>query len=110
MLRSLVFIKFVHTAIFAFFSACIALVVFSAVSGVIVWLTWAAFVLVLLEATVFFGNGWRCPLTDYAERLGAVNGSVADIFLPTWFAKRLPVIAGSIFVLASIGLLLRVLG
>jgi hypothetical protein len=109
MVRSLVFIKAVHTAIFVFFSACIALVVFSAVTGVIGWLTWVAFALVLLEAIVFLGNGWRCPLTDYAERLGADNGSVADIFLPLWFAKRLPVIAGGIFGLASLGLMLRVI-
>jgi hypothetical protein len=108
LLRSLYFVKFVHTLIFVFFSACIAIVVFSAVTGLIGRLTWVALVLVLIEAAVFFGNGWRCPLTNYAEKLGAANGSVADIFLPTWFAKRLPVIAGSIFGVASLVLVLRV--
>jgi hypothetical protein len=107
MLKSLVFIKSVHTLIFVFFSACIGVVIFSATTGLIGWLTWTAFVLVLLEAAVFLGNGYRCPLTDYAENLGAVSGSVADIFLPTWFAKRLPVIAGSIFIFASVVLVIR---
>ena len=109
MLRSLVFIKSVHTAIFVFFSICIAIVVFSALTGQVGLLTWLAFVLVLIEVAVFLGNGYRCPLTDYAEKLGAKNGSVADIFLPLWFAQRLPVIAGSIFVLSSLVLFLRVL-
>jgi hypothetical protein len=105
--RSLFFIKFIHTLIFVFFSVCIGIVIFSALTGLIGWLTWTAFVLVLLEAAVFLGNGYRCPLTNYAEKLGASNGSVADIFLPLWFAKRLPVIAGSIFILASLVLAYR---
>jgi hypothetical protein len=109
MLRSLFFIKFVHTLIFVFFSVCIGIVIFSSASGLISWLTWTAFVLVLIEAAVFLGNGYRCPLTDYAEKMGATNGSVADIFLPPWFAKRLPVIAGSIFIVASVVLVLRVI-
>jgi hypothetical protein len=109
-LQSLVFIKSVHTLIFVFFSVCIGVVIFSAATGLIGWLTWTAFGLVLLEAAVFLGNGYRCPLTDYAEKLGAKSGSVADIFLPTWFAKRLPVIAGSIFILASVVLVIRAMG
>jgi hypothetical protein len=107
--RSLVFIKAVHTLIFVFFSVCIAIVVFSALTGQIGGLTWLALVLVLIEAAVFFGNGWRCPLTNYAEKLGADNGSVADIFLPIWFAKRLPVIAGTIFGLAALVVVFRAL-
>jgi hypothetical protein len=107
MLQSIFFIKFVHTLIFLFFAACIGIVVFSAVSGWVATITWVAFGLVWLEAAIFFGNGWRCPLTAYAERLGARNGSVADIFLPLWFARRLPVIAGTIFGLASVVLLTR---
>jgi hypothetical protein len=107
--RSIFWIKFVHTLIFVFFAACIGVVVYSAITGWITSLTWIAFGLVLLEAAVFLGNGYRCPLTNYAEKLGAASGSVADIFLPPWFAKRLPVIAGSIFVLASLVLLFRVI-
>jgi hypothetical protein len=107
MLQSIFFIKFVHTLIFLFFAACIGIVVFSALSGWVNTITWVAFGLVWLEAAIFFGNGWRCPLTAYAERLGARNGSVADIFLPLWFARRLPVIAGTIFGLASVVLLTR---
>jgi hypothetical protein len=41
---------------------------------------------------VFAGNGFRCPLTRVAERLGAEHGSVTDIYLPRWFARNLPAI------------------
>ena len=107
LLTSIFFIKLIHTFIFVFFSVCIGIVVFSAITGQISVITWSAFILVLLETAVFVGNGWRCPLTNYAEKLGATNGSVADLFVPVWFAKRLPVIAGTIFGLASLVILIR---
>lgn len=44
------------------------------------------------ESVIFAANGFRCPLTDVAESLGADDGSVTDIFLPHWFAHSLPVI------------------
>jgi hypothetical protein len=44
------------------------------------------------ESLIFAGNGFRCPLTGVAERLGAERGSVTDIHLPRWFARNLPAI------------------
>jgi hypothetical protein len=44
------------------------------------------------ESLIFAANGFRCPLTDVAESLGADDGSVTDIFLPRWFAHNLPAI------------------
>ena len=44
------------------------------------------------ESVIFAANGFRCPLTDMAESLGADEGSVTDIFLPRWFAHSLPAI------------------
>jgi hypothetical protein len=107
---AIVFIKAVHTLIFLFFAACIGVVMYSAISGWITQITWIALWLVVLEYLIFMGNGWRCPLTNYAEQLGAENGSVANIFLPLWFAKRLPWIAGTIFVVASLVVAVRALG
>src|SRR5829696_8098335 len=34
------------------------------------------------ESALFAANGFRCPLTDVAESLGAESGSVTDIYLP----------------------------
>jgi hypothetical protein len=47
---------------------------------------------VAAESLIFAGNGFRCPLTQVAERLGAERGSVTDIYLPRWFARNLPAI------------------
>jgi hypothetical protein len=44
------------------------------------------------ECVVFAGNGFRCPLTDVAQRLGAEHVAVTDIYLPRWFAHDLPAI------------------
>ena len=41
---------------------------------------------------VFAANGFRCPLTEVAESLGAERGSVTDIYLPAWLARNLPAI------------------
>jgi hypothetical protein len=57
--------------------------------------------LVAGECLVFAANGFRCPLTAVAESLGAKDGSVTDIFLPTWFAKRLPAIHVPLIALAG---------
>ena len=48
--------------------------------------------IVATESVVFAANGFRCPLTELAESRGAKSGSVTDIYLPSWFARRLPVI------------------
>ena len=56
--------------------------------------------LVAGETAIFVGNGFRCPLTQVAERLGAERGSVTDIYLPRWFAHNLPAIHAPLLVLA----------
>ena len=53
------------------------------------------------EALVFAGNGFRCPLTDLAERYGAHSGSVTDIYLPKWFAHNMPAIHAPLLVLMT---------
>jgi hypothetical protein len=44
----------------------------------------------LTESLVFAVNGWCWPLRGLAEELGAESGRVSDIFLPRWFADRIP--------------------
>jgi hypothetical protein len=50
---------------------------------------------------VFAGNGFRCPLTELAERYGAQDGSVTDIYLPKWFAHNMPAIHTPLLVLMT---------
>ncbi len=93
-------IKLVHTVIFAVLSACVLYVLLSgALDRVTVW-TWAAMAAIAIEGVVLAASGGKCPLTVAAERLGAADGSVSDIFLPRWFADRIFPICGTLFAVA----------
>jgi hypothetical protein len=49
----------------------------------------AAFAIAAGETLVYVGNGFRCPLTGLAERLGSQHGQVTDIFLPKRLADNI---------------------
>ena len=102
-------VKLIHTVIFWLLSACVLYVLFSGVADHITTWTWVAVGLVVLESVVLAASGWTCPLTILAERLGAVRGSVTDIFLPKWFADRIFPICGTTFGVALLLTLFRVL-
>jgi hypothetical protein len=48
-------------------------------------------------------------LTPLAERQGAQRGSVADIFLPKWFADRIFPVCGTLYVIALVMIAVRLL-
>jgi hypothetical protein len=52
------------------------------------------------ESALFAANGFRCPLTDVAESLGAERGSVTDMYRPKWLAHWLPAIQVPLLALA----------
>jgi hypothetical protein len=54
------------------------------------------------ESLIYAANGFRCPLTQLAESLGAERGSVTDLYLPKWFAHNLPAIHVPLLVLAAL--------
>lgn len=98
-------VKLVHTAIFASLSWAVLYTFYSGITGRVSRKTGVAVVAVLGEAVIFAGNGFRCPLTKVAESLGAENGTVGDIFLPAWFARRLPQISSTIMAIGLLGML-----
>jgi hypothetical protein len=53
------------------------------------------------ESLIFAANGFRCPLTQVAQCVGAEHGSVTDIYLPRWFARNLPAIHVPLILLAG---------
>jgi len=53
------------------------------------------------ESLIFVADGFRCPLTQLAEHLGAERGSVTDIYLPDWLAHNLPGIHVPLIALAA---------
>ena len=101
-------IKLVHTFIFWVLNLCVAYALFSGVSDRITMWTWVAVGLLFLESVILAVSGWTCPLTTLAERSGAVRGSVSDIFLPRWFADRIFPICGTLYGIALLMLVFRV--
>jgi hypothetical protein len=102
-------IKVLHTLIFWILSACVAYTLFSSITGYITRMTWVAVCLLLVESVILAISGWTCPLTLLAERQGAARGSVADIFLPKYFADRIFPICGTLYAIALALLAWRVI-
>ena len=101
-LRSkLVVIKVVHTAVWAFFAACIVAVPFVALAGQLRGATVLS-VVVLGEVVVLVLNGMRCPLTDVAQRYTDDRRDNFDIYLPLWLARKNKRIFGALFVAGEV--------
>jgi hypothetical protein len=102
-------VKLVHTLIFAVLSACVIYIVISgSINRITLW-TWVAIVAIVIEGLVLAVSGGRCPLTAVAERLGASDGSVADIFLPRWFADRIFPICGTLYLIGCVIVAIRLM-
>jgi hypothetical protein len=102
-------VKIFHTVVFAVLSACVLYVLYSGALGPVTFWTWVSIGAVVIEGLILAASGWKCPLTSVAERLGAERGSVADIFLPGWFADRLFPICGTLFLLGCVLVTVRLL-
>ena len=87
-------IKFVHSLILWIVSVAVGYLLYSGITNHLNTWTWVALTLVLFESAVLLVSGWKCPLSAWAERHGAAEGSVAQIFLPRWLADRLFLICG----------------
>jgi len=94
---SLVGVKLVHTAAWAFFAGCIVALPVAAWQGSF---GWAAVLVgfVCVEIVVLAANGMRCPLTDVAARYTEDRRDNFDIYLPLWLARHNKVIFGWMFV------------
>jgi len=94
-------VKAVHTLAWFSIEACIAYVLYAGFARRSDRRAGIAAGVVAAETLIFAGNGFRCPLTQVAERLGAERGSVTDIYLPRWFARNLPAIHVPLIALAA---------
>ena len=88
-------IKAIHTAIFASIAGAILLALWDGILGRPQLRTAIAGALVVTETAAYVTNNQVCPLTPLAEELGAARGSVVDMFLPAWAARRIPLVAGT---------------
>ena len=89
---ALVAVKSIHTLAWFSIEACVVYLLVAGFAGRTDRRAAVAAAVVGGESLLFAANGFRCPLTDVAESLGAEDGSVTDIFLPRWFARNLPAI------------------
>lgn len=97
---TLVAVKAVHTLAWFSIEACMVYLLYAGFANRTDRRAAIAAIVVGGETFVFAANGFRCPLTDVAESLGAESGSVTDIYLPRWFAHNLPAIHVPLIVLA----------
>ncbi len=107
---TVVHVKAIHTLIFVVLSGCVLYVIASGAFNRITHWTWVAVVAIVLEGMILLVFRGRCPLTTVAERLGASDGSVSDIFLPRWFADRIFPICTTMFLLGCAFVAARLLG
>jgi hypothetical protein len=99
---ALTVIKGIHTVIFASVAACIVIFLADGVLGRPGRRGMTAMAIALAESAIYASNNQVCPLTPLAEELGAERGSVADIFLPDWASRRIPLVGGSALLLALV--------
>lgn len=104
--QTLVWIKLLHTVIWAVMATSILAI---PVTAVLDRFDWAAglSVLVLLECGVLAANHGRCPLTDLAARYTVRREENFDIYLPRWLARNNKVIFGTLFILSEFVVLAR---
>jgi hypothetical protein len=94
-------IKAFHTLAWLSIESCVVYVLYAGLVGRTDRRVGVAAAVVTGETLVFAGNGFRCPLTELAERYGADTGSVTDIYLPNWFAHNIPAIHAPLLVLMT---------
>ncbi len=96
--RQLRVVKVAHTAVWAFFAACVLGIPVAAArddfgtAGLLIGC-------VAVESLVLVFNRMRCPLTDVAARYTADRRDNFDIYLPEWLARYNKHIFGSLYVI-----------
>ena len=99
-------IKALHTAIWAFFAACILALPLAAALRRFDWAILLT-VLILAECAVLTLNRGRCPLTGLAARYTADREDTFDIYLPIWLARHNKGFFGTLFVVNELIVLWR---
>ena len=99
-------VKLMHTAVWAFFAACVfAIPVFAWRAN---YRYAAMFIgIVFIEVLVLVVNGWRCPLTPVAARYTNDRRDNFDIYLPEWLARNNKLIFGALYAAGVLFTLVR---
>lgn len=102
-------IKTVHTIIWLFFNVVIFYLLYAVIVNQIDIWVWICIALVVLEGLVLLTFKMFCPLTVMARKYSDSTKANFDIFLPNWLAKYNKLIYTSIFGIAILILIYRLM-
>lgn len=107
--KQLVIIKTIHTIIWLFFNVVIFYVLYAVIVNKIDNWVWICIGLVVLEGLVLLLFKMFCPLTVIARKYSDSTKANFDIYLPNWLAKYNKLIYTSIFCVAVLILIYRLI-
>jgi hypothetical protein len=102
--NKIVVVKLVHSVIFFFMVACLCYILYCAITRTYDWTLLVTLGAICLEGLVLLLNRGKCPFTDLAEKYGAADGAVTDLFLPMWCARHTFRVSTTIFIIELIWL------
>lgn len=105
----LILVKSLHTLIWVFFNVVIFYLLYAVVVDQIDKWVWICIGLIVLEGLVLAIYRLRCPLTIVAEKYSDSKKDNFDIYLPNWLAKYNKEIYTTIFSIALVILVYRLL-
>ncbi|MBG43956.1 MAG: hypothetical protein CL530_08305 [Aequorivita sp.] len=105
--KKLLLIKSLHTVIWLFFNLVIFYLLYAAIANSIDRWVFICIGLVLVEGVVLLAFKMFCPLTVWARKYSDSTKANFDIFLPNWLAKYNKLIYTTIFLIALIIIVLR---
>jgi hypothetical protein len=103
----LIFLKLLHTVVWAFFAGCILFILYRGFFGPIDIWVWGAIFMVLIEAFVLLINKWSCPITPIARKYTDSQKENFDIYLPEWLAKHNKSIFTALYIFGLVLFFLR---
>ncbi len=103
----LLWIKIVHTVIWAFFVVAIFYILYAGIWDKLNLYVFIAIGLVVVEGLVLLAFKWRCPLTVLGLKYTEDTETGFDIFLPKWLAKNNKTIFTTIYVIGVILVIYR---
>tara|TARA_R110002020_G_scaffold25263_5_gene82385 strand:- start:5917 stop:6264 length:348 start_codon:yes stop_codon:yes gene_type:complete len=105
--KKLLLIKSLHTVIWLFFNLVIFYLLYAAIANSIDRWVFICIGLVLVEGVVLLAFKMFCPLTVWARKYSDSTKANFDIFLPNWLAKYNKLIYTTIFLIALVIIVLR---
>lgn len=88
MTRKLFFIISLHSLIFWFQIGCLGYLLYAGITRAFSLWLFAPAASISFNGLLLLLNRGRCPFTTLAEKEGAGNGAVTDLFLPEWMAQN----------------------